>query len=145
MTDSLELKVLTPERVILQVEHAIRIRLRLADEAWISIFPNHAPLVAETLDGPLTYDTEVESGSIDVAAGILYLEDNRVHVLTSGALEQVPATGGIDVGEESKFDRLARELMIHLHAQPASAAGAAREGDRGPREPGAAEQQVLSG
>lgn len=140
--DSLALKVLTPERVLLQVERAIKIRLRLADQAWISIFPNHAPLVAETLDGPLAYDTEIESGSLNIAAGFLYVEDNRVHVLTRGALDQASSARGMDIGEGARFDRLARELMVHLNAQPAPAADVAREGDRGPHDPDAIEQQV---
>jgi F0F1-type ATP synthase epsilon subunit len=113
----LSLSVMTPEQVLLQVEGARRVRLKLVDQAWLSIYPYHSPLLAEALPGPLQYDTELETGEIRIDSAILYVSDNTVTVLTSGLL------GGQEPGAEqapsssSRFDRLARELMLALRAQ----------------------------
>jgi F0F1-type ATP synthase epsilon subunit len=106
------LTILTPERILLQVERASKVRLRLADQAWISLYRNHAPLVAETTAGPVQYETEAEAGELHVGAGILWVSQNRVDVLTSGlatAAEEQEAASHVQ-----QFDRLARELLAGL-------------------------------
>ena len=118
MAASLHLSVITPDRVLLQVEGARRVRLRLSDQAWLSVYPYHAPLLAEVLPGPLQYDTELETGEIQIGAAILYVAENVVTVLTSGQREEPDAEASpVAVAEAQRFDRLARELMAALQAQ----------------------------
>ncbi len=125
MAGTLQLTVLTPERVLLSVDEAVKVRLRLADGAWLSIYPNHAPLVAETLAGPLQYETEIEAGDVELGEGILCVIHNRVDVLTRGPQQQDTAPEEIET--ERKFDRLARQLMLALGAH---AEGGDREQER---------------
>jgi F0F1-type ATP synthase epsilon subunit len=113
----LRLSVITPDQVLLQVDEATRVRLRLADLAWLSIYPNHAPLVAEVLPGPVQYDTELEAGEIELGSAILYVDSNVVTILTSGHRERTDVEGAGQTGEALRFDRLAREVMLALRAQ----------------------------
>ena len=111
MAQTVHLVVLTPERVLLSVEAALKVRVRLADGAWLSIYPRHAPLVAEMPSGPLQYETDLESGELPLEDGILRVQDNEVVVLTSGlASRQEMALAETEV----QYDRLARRLMQAL-------------------------------
>lgn len=118
MSHAFLLTVLTPERALLSVAGVEKVRLRLADEAWLSIYPHHAPLVAETLGGALQYTTAAESGEIDVAAGILQVKRDEVLVLTSGLLRDVAPEAGPGTEGDLRFDRLAAQLMEALNARP---------------------------
>ncbi len=124
MASEIIFAVLTPERSLLRVEDAVKVRLRLVDEAWLSIYPDHAPLIAEILPGPVQYETAIEAGELELAGGILQVADNRVTVLTRGLRRDVPdmeeGTRPTPV-EDARFDRLARELMLSLDAQPDAA------------------------
>jgi F0F1-type ATP synthase epsilon subunit len=113
----LRLSVITPEQVVLEVDGARRVRMRLADEAWLSVYPNHAPLVAEVLPGPLQYDTELETGELHVGSSIVYVDSNVVTVLTSGQREDRDVQAVPESAQDQRFDRLARELMQALEAQ----------------------------
>ncbi|MGC9521732.1 MAG: hypothetical protein ACP5HG_07600 [Anaerolineae bacterium] len=133
MASEITLTVLTAERSLLRVEDAMKVRLRLIDEAWLSIYPGHAPLIAEILPGPVQYETAIEAGELELAGGILQVADNRVTVLTRGLRRDVrdgKRVGHPASAEDARFDRLARELMLALEAQPAvgqEAASAAEE------------------
>jgi F0F1-type ATP synthase epsilon subunit len=122
----LRLTVLTPDRVLLAVDSATKVRMKLADDVWLSVYPNHAPLIAEILPGPLQYDTDAESGEVSIAEGILQVTEGQVTVLTSGHQRgtQVPETtdtAETDAASDQKFDRLAAQLLMSLQAQPESA------------------------
>ena len=121
MSTSLRLTVLTPDRVLLAVDAATKVRMKLADDVWLSVYPNHAPLIAEVLPGPLQYDTDAESGEVSIAEGILQVTEGQVTVLTSGHQRgtQVPET--TDAASDQQFDRLAKQLLMALQAQPDSA------------------------
>jgi F0F1-type ATP synthase epsilon subunit len=112
LAETLYLTILTPERVLLQVEQASKVRLRLADFAWISIYRDHAPLLAETAPGPVQYETAFEAGELNVGPGILWVSENRVEVLTSGLSVSEPA--GDQPEEEQTFERLASQLLATL-------------------------------
>ena len=62
MARSLHLHVLTPAETLLRAD-AQWVHVRLADGAGISIYPEHAPLLAETLTASLRYaDSSGEHG-----------------------------------------------------------------------------------
>jgi F0F1-type ATP synthase epsilon subunit len=98
---------------LLQVDRVTKVRLRLADHAWISIYRNHAPLLAETAAGPVQYETGAEAGELDVGPGILWVSENRVELLTSGLSVSQPA-GDQPPEEDQTFQRLARQLLASL-------------------------------
>ena len=115
---TLHLTVLTPEQLVLHVDAAQKVRLKLVDQAWLSIYPYHESLVAEILPGPLQYDTEIETGEIMIGSGILQVDGDEVVVLTSGLQrdDRLSATGDLG-GEDLRFDRLAEQLTADLNAR----------------------------
>jgi len=135
MPDLLRFSVLTPGKTLLDVANVSKVRLKLADNGWLSIYPRHAPLLAETLAGPVTYTTtgardEAEATfSLSLSESILQIEENNVTLFSGGELTAATAI----MGEESDadtvdadaahFDRLARVLMLSLQALPTEALG----------------------
>ncbi len=124
MPDLLRLSVVTPGKTLLDVANVGKVRLKLADQAWLSIYPRHAPLLAETLAGPVTYTSGASDATIFVSASILQVVDNTVTLFASGELAAsgvapAAAVSG-EVGDEdaARFDRLARVLLQSLSAQP---------------------------
>lgn len=114
MASSLYLQVLTPAETLLRVEAARWVHVRLADGSGITIYPGHAPLLAETVTASLRYADPSGEHGFDARAGILLIEDDRVTVLTSGESEPAERATPSVVSEDRRFDRLARELQARL-------------------------------
>jgi len=118
---SLHLQVLTPAERLLNIEHTAWVRVRLADGSGISIYPGHAPLLAETVDAPLRYANGSGEHTFDVKAGILQVDKGGVTIFTSGQMETPKKSAetpeGAEAVEERRFDRLARELLTRLEDQ----------------------------
>jgi len=120
--DLLRFSVLTPDKTLLDVSNVSRVRLKLADGGWLSIYPRHAPLLGETLAGPLTYITEAGEETISLSESILQITRNEITLFSGGELTtSAPPTDAVDAAH---FDRLARVLMVSLQALPAETQGA---------------------
>jgi F0F1-type ATP synthase epsilon subunit len=116
MHNGLRLTVLTPAKTLLDVAGVDRVRLRLSDGAWISVYPRHASLVAETVAGPLQYRTADGEKAIDLAAGILEIAGDVVTVFAGGSAS--PDALEADASEDAvRFDRLTQTLLTTLQAQ----------------------------
>ena len=123
MPDRLRLSVLTPGKTLLDVANVSKVRLKLADGAWLSIYPLHAPLLGETLAGPVTYTTEAGDETLSLSESILQVAENDVTLFTGGELPISTAKVGEEGDEEAMhFDRLAHVLMLSLQASPAETA-----------------------
>jgi F0F1-type ATP synthase epsilon subunit len=109
--------VRTPAETLLQVEGVQWVHLRLVDGAGISIYPGHAPLLAETVAGSLRYADRSGDHGFHTRAGILQIEENHVTVFTSGELQPGEQPRLSTVSEERRFDRLARELQARLEGE----------------------------
>ncbi|MFP4343923.1 MAG: hypothetical protein ACLFU8_04420 [Anaerolineales bacterium] len=122
MSERLALTVLTPVETLLEASDVQRIRVELADNLPLVIYPGHAPLVAETIAGPLEYANE---------AGVLKILSGEVTLFTpgSGAL-QLPEVEE-EVEEAERFDRLARALMESLSADPEEVVAGADDEEEG--------------
>ena len=119
MPDLLRLNVLTPVKTLLDVAQVQKVRLKLADHGWLSIYPYHAPLLAETLAGPVTYVIAAAEASLSLSASLLQVADNVVTLFTAGVLtEAAPALEQDGDPEAARFDRLARVLLRSLGAIP---------------------------
>ncbi len=118
MPDLLRLGILTPERTLLDVANVRRVSLKLADGGWLSIYPRHAPLLAETLAGPVKYTTATGTETISIAESVLQVMDNVVTLLTVGepAAPETDITAAVADEEEKHFERLARALLASLGA-----------------------------
>jgi len=115
----LSLRILTPAETLLEVTGLNWVQVRLADGGGLGIWPNHAPLLGETVAAPLRYADVQGEHRLNLASGILQIEQNVVTIFTSGLMaeempdrpDQVP---GVD---EMRFDRLTRVLLETLGAQ----------------------------
>jgi F0F1-type ATP synthase epsilon subunit len=114
----MRLQILTPAEALLEVEEAQRIHVRLADGTGLSIYPGHAPLLAETVTAPVRYVDASGEHAFDAEGGILEVDDQGVMILTSGKPETAESLRPSAVAEERRFERLARELKEKLQAEP---------------------------
>lgn len=119
MADLLRFVVLTPEKSLLDVGGVHKVRILLADGAWLSVYPGHAPLLAEMVAGPVSYVTDSGTEETALTEGIVRIDDGTVTIFTGGligsssAMDIEPAN---DVEEVMEFDRLAQVLMVSLDA-----------------------------
>lgn len=83
----LTLQVLTPEGLLLEADHLREVIVPLSDGGTIGIRPKHAPLIAETVDGPVRFLGTHAAEAIALMAGVLQVRDNVVSILTAGTLD----------------------------------------------------------
>jgi len=112
----LRLRVLTPAETMIDVEEATRLQARLVDGGGISIYPGHAPLIAETVTAPLRYTDPAGEHTLEVKAGILVVDAGAVTIFTSGHA-QPSESQQLSPGSEMRFDRLAQALLATMRAQ----------------------------
>jgi len=117
MRKTLHLRVLTPAETVIDVEEVVWMQSRLADGGGISIYPGHAPLIAETIAAPLRYADRAGERTLDLGAGILVVDTEGATVFTSGEI-QTGDDGEAWTGPEAHFDRLAQALLATMRAQP---------------------------
>lgn len=113
----LRLTVLTLAETLLDVEKVAWVRARLAD-GGISVYPGHAPLLAETVTAPLRYANGSGEHVLDLEAGILQVDRDGVTIFTSGPVQTSQVSGSLKVPDGTRFDRLARTLLTAASAQP---------------------------
>ena len=94
MFERLRLTVLTPAKTLLDVEGVAWVRARLADGGGISIWPGHAPLLAETVTAPLRYADKSGEHALGLEAGILQVDGEGVAIFTSGPAQTSEDTVG---------------------------------------------------
>ena len=117
--DLLRFVVLTPERTLLDVTGVRKVRILLSDGAWLSVYPGHAPLLAEAVAGAVTYVTDAGEREIALTESIVRIGNGAVTIFTGGlagdaSILSVDAGAAEDKGVE--FDRLAQVLMVTLGA-----------------------------
>lgn len=108
----LRLLVVTPDSQLVCKDNLIWVMASLID-GKIGIKANHAPLLAETVDGVVSFDDGEEIGSIEVQSGILMVGQNGVTIFTTGLIEQDPSSQNHESGQIG-FDRLARYLIRQM-------------------------------
>lgn len=118
MARPLHLQVLTPTETLLDAEDVHRVHLRLVDGVGISIYPGHAPLLAETVTAPLRYADADGEHALHAEAGILQVDDGEVMIFTTGRPGGDEVTAPPAVTGERRFERLARELQERLENEP---------------------------
>lgn len=112
----MRLRVSTPEETWLDASDVSQVQAWLADGGSIGIRPGHAPLLAETVPGPLHYADADGEHRVDLDRGILRVHEGGVDLFASA---DGPAEGLLDVDEkEERFERLARALLQMLRADP---------------------------
>lgn len=77
------LLVQTPAEVLVDLLEVDWVEVRLAKGGPLRILRGHAPLLAETLAGPLDYSTASGQRRIELEAGLLSVARGQVTVLTT--------------------------------------------------------------
>jgi F0F1-type ATP synthase epsilon subunit len=90
---TLRLSVLAPAGPLVSAEEVAWIQARLADGGSIGIWPGHAPLLAETIDGPLRYSDGASEYALELRAGVLHIDSVGATVLIPGTVETAPEAG----------------------------------------------------
>ncbi|TDA69743.1 MAG: F0F1 ATP synthase subunit epsilon [Clostridia bacterium] len=88
----LELKIVTPERVLMQTEaEAVVVPAELG---YLGVLPGHAPLLAALKAGVIRYRREGQMRSLAVSGGFMEVASNRVVVLadTAETAEEIDVT-----------------------------------------------------
>jgi F0F1-type ATP synthase epsilon subunit len=100
MFPPLRLRVMTVAGVLLEAVGVRWVKAELADGMAVSIWPGHAPLLAQTARAPLRYaDSRGEHAEL-VEEGILHVEDGVVTIYTAPASGfGAGETAGDDDGE----------------------------------------------
>lgn len=111
MNRALQLTVLTPAEALLHADEVEWVQVPLADGGGIGVFPGHAPLVAETITGPVRYADDAGEHTVEVSAGILQIDSEGVTILTGGFAY---AQSGSYHERGPRFDRLAQTVATLL-------------------------------
>ena len=108
MADVFEIEIATPQRLLAR-EKVIRAQIP-AEDGYIGVLPDHAPLLSELGIGALTYTTpEDHRFSLAIGGGFLEIHNNVVRVLTDFAEKAQE----IDVTQAEKDLKHAQDAIIN--------------------------------
>jgi F-type H+-transporting ATPase subunit epsilon len=85
LADTLNLKVITPSRLVIDEE--VDEVVAPGDSGDFGVLPGHVPLIATLMPGELTYKINGVGKSMIIAGGIAEVSDDRVYVLTDSVLK----------------------------------------------------------
>ena len=111
-SNTFRLLVVTPDRQLLLKDNLTWVKATLLD-GEIGIKANHAPLLAETVDGPVIFSVDDEKQSIDIHAGILKIDKKGVVIFTTGHLDSEIVSKNVEI-EQMQYERLAKNLIRHI-------------------------------
>lgn len=107
----LRLTVLAPDATLLDVKEVTWVHVKLANNRGVTIWPAHAPLLAETLTGTVRYEDQSGAQRVEFPSGILQVRDNVVTLLVDRT------AGDSALGREKTstgpLDRLSRTLLAN--------------------------------
>lgn len=110
-------EVLSPGGTLLRVGEVSKL-IALLEDGQIGIFPGHTVMLAETVDGPLTYTIENEEEQIvSLSGGILKVSGSSVVIFSGGFFDQQENAGKELILDEKEqdFSRLSAELTRMLN------------------------------
>ena len=111
------LEVLSPGKVLLRVDHVWKV-VAQTEDGQLGIFPGHTLMLAETVDGPLKYETPQGEEKVFLSGGILKVAKNHVVIFSGGFFELLEDdTSQFDLEEvegEQEYSRLTTELTRRL-------------------------------
>lgn len=117
MAKLMTLEVLSPGSVILRVDKVKKV-IAQAEDGQFGIFPGHTLMLAETVDGPLTYSTADGEETISLSGGILKVSGSSVVIFSGGFFDQLegefPQVDLAEMDTQEEFSRLTTELIRRL-------------------------------
>ena len=111
------LKVLSPGNVLLHVDKVKKVVVQ-AEDGQLGIFPGHTLMLAETVDGPLRYETAEGEEIISLSGGILKVSGSSVVIFSGGFFDllegDLPLLDLDEMEAEQEFSRMTTELTRRL-------------------------------
>ncbi|MBL7201046.1 MAG: hypothetical protein ISS56_12980 [Anaerolineae bacterium] len=99
MAELLRLVAWTPSDTLIDAQQVEWVHVTLAGGKGLTIWPGHAPLLAETVAETVRYIDRGGEHTTDLPSGILQIQDGTVTIFLSQAGSQAEAEG--------RYDRLA--------------------------------------
>lgn len=107
MPDLLRLRVWSPAETMVDVQGVQWVHVELSQARPLTIWPGHAPLLAETSDG-LRYADDAGIHVVDLPPGILQVREDEILILVAGDLEASEEDGS------ERLERLTDALLEDL-------------------------------
>jgi F0F1-type ATP synthase epsilon subunit len=107
VADLLRLCVWSPAETVMDVEGVQWVHVELNRARPLTIWPGHAPLLAETTGETVRYADDAGTHTVALPPGMLQLRENVVLILVGGALQSSAEDGG-------RFERLTDALLATL-------------------------------
>lgn len=104
----LTLRILSPDRVILETNRVSSVNVPLVDGGGIGIRPGHTPLIAETSPGAIKYYIDNAENQIHIMPGVLDISEDVVTILTTGEAGEKPII--LDQTKENEYSRIIQAI-----------------------------------
>ena len=113
MAELLRLRVWSPAETLVDVQDVLWVHVALSQTRPLTIWPGHAPLLAETTGEGLRYADQAGTHVLELAPGMLQVSGNEVLILVgSGELQ-----GTSEDGDE-RLERLTNALLAAAGSVP---------------------------
>lgn len=120
VAESIHLVVWTLAQKLLDIENLEWVHLRLAEDRSFTVWPGHAPLLAETAADALDYRDGSATHSIDLPAGIVQVERDTVTVFLAALLGEQAWS---EREPTMQYDRLAQTMLAALERESSTPVG----------------------
>ncbi len=111
MAERLRLLVWTPSETLIEADEVEWVHVELRGERGLTVWPGHAPLIAETVADVMRYADEEGTHVVDLPAGIVQISADTVTVFLAGT----PGEQAWSPGDRAeRFDRLLGELIARM-------------------------------
>ena len=107
MADLLRLRVWSPAETVLDVEDVRWVHVSLSHARPLTIWPGHAPLLAETTTERLRYADDTGTHTVELPSGMLQVRGDEVLILVGGPLQPSQL-------DDERFQRLTDALLETL-------------------------------
>jgi len=108
----LTLRILSPEGMIIEIANLSAVNISLVNDHSIGIRPGHAPLIAETKRGAVTYRKSGVEEKIHIHTGVMEIRNNVVTILTAGEVSQTQSD--VRIAKDIEFNRLMQTLVKQI-------------------------------
>jgi F0F1-type ATP synthase epsilon subunit len=98
--------------MVVSVDQVQWVHVSLAGGKALTIWPRHAPLLAETSTDALRYADAAGTHTIDLPAGVLQVRGSTVSIFLAGTLDKQ----SWPEGEQERFERLAETMLAQKDA-----------------------------
>jgi len=108
VAERMRLTALTPSETLIDTENVEWVHVALAGEEFLTIWPGHAPLLAETVAETVRYMDSTGEHELELLSGVLHVRDDVVSFFLTGVLGEGPEAlaGSRERGPPERLDRL---------------------------------------